>query len=105
MKFINLCHYIVDLDRVATLRPAHRKYMAELDAQGQLWAAGPLTSGLGALFIYESPNVEAAEDIFRHDPYFTGGVIQNHELAAWDAALYNAPPLTPNPSAGYEKEK
>lgn len=96
MKFMNVCHYISDLDRVATLRPAHRKYMDELDQQGRLWAAGPLANGLGALFIYEAPNEEQAEEVFRNDPYALGGVIESHELAAWDAALYNAAPLTRN---------
>src|SRR6202000_1312384 len=54
VKFIHLCHYIDDLDRVADLRPAHRQYMDLLDSQHKLWAAGPFADGKGALFIYEA---------------------------------------------------
>jgi hypothetical protein len=91
MKFINLCHYTSDLDKVATLRPAHRRYIDELDQKGKLWAAGPFANGLGALFVYEAETFHEAEDIFRNDPYLLGEVIDNHELTAWDAALYYAP--------------
>jgi hypothetical protein len=60
MKFINLCHYVSDLDKVAKLRPAHRNYMDELEQQGRLWAAGPFADGQGALFIYEAETLQEA---------------------------------------------
>jgi uncharacterized protein YciI len=88
MKFMNLCHYVSDLTKVAAVRPAHRAYMAELDQRGQLWAAGPLADGRGGLFIYEADKLEDAQAIFQNDPYFLGQVIETHELAPWDAALY-----------------
>jgi uncharacterized protein len=90
MKFVHLCHYIDDLDRVAELRPAHRQYMAQLDSQNKLWAAGPFADGTGALFIYEAPDQQAAEEIFHADPYFTGRVLAISNLTAWSPALYNA---------------
>jgi hypothetical protein len=88
MKFINLCHYVSDLDKVAKLRPAHRNYMDELEQQGRLWAAGPFADGQGALFIYEAETLQEAEEIFHGDPYRLGEVIDSHELVAWNAALY-----------------
>jgi uncharacterized protein YciI len=90
MKFANLCHYVEDLDRVAKLRPAHRGYMAQLNAEKKLWAAGPFADGTGALFIYEAPDVHAAEAILHADPYFTGGVLASTQLTAWTPALYNS---------------
>jgi uncharacterized protein YciI len=89
MKFIHLCHYIEDLERVAELRPAHRQYMAQLDAENKLWAAGPFTNGAGALFIYEALDQHAAEAIREADPYYSGRVLANSELLAWSPALYN----------------
>jgi uncharacterized protein YciI len=90
MKFVNLCHYIDDLNRVAELRPAHRQYMARLDSENKLWAAGPFKDGTGALFIYEAVDLEAAEEIRQADPYFIGKAFAKSELAAWSPALYNA---------------
>jgi uncharacterized protein len=90
MKFVNLCHYIDDLNRVAELRPAHRQYMARLDSENKLWAAGPFEDGTGALFIYEAVDLEAAEEIRQADPYFIGKAFAMSELAAWSPALYNA---------------
>jgi uncharacterized protein YciI len=89
MKFVNMCRYIDDLEHVAELRPAHRTYMAQLDSQGKLWAAGPFESGAGALFIYEAVDRSAAQEIVHGDPYFTGRVFATCELVAWTPALYN----------------
>jgi uncharacterized protein YciI len=89
MKFIAICHYIEDLDHVAKLRPAHREYMAQLNSEGKLWAAGPFADGTGALFIYEAVDKNAAKDILLSDPYFIGEVFARYELTAWDPALYN----------------
>jgi uncharacterized protein len=90
MKFINLCHYIDDLERVAELRPAHRQYMAKLDSENKLWAAGPFSNGTGALFIYEAEDHHAAEEILHAGPYFRGGALGKFELTEWKPALYNA---------------
>jgi uncharacterized protein YciI len=89
MKFIHLCHYVEDLDRVAELRPAHRQYMAQLNAENKLWAAGPFENGKGALFIYEATDEHAADEIRQADPYVTGGALTTSELTAWSPALYN----------------
>lgn len=97
MKFVHLCHYIDDLNRVAELRPAHRQYMAQLDLENKLWAAGPFGDGTGALFIYEAVDQRAAEEICQADPYYIGNAFANSELAAWSPALYNA--VVPNASS------
>jgi uncharacterized protein YciI len=89
MKFIHLCHYVEDLDRVAALRPAHRQYMAQLDAENKLWAAGPFSDGTGGLFIYEAVDQHAAKEIRDADPYVTGGALTRSELMPWSPALYN----------------
>jgi uncharacterized protein YciI len=97
MKFVNLCHYIDDLNRVAELRPAHRRYMARLDSENKLWAAGPFADGTGALFIYEAEDLFAAEEIRRADPYFMEKAFATSELAAWSPALYNAAVIDASP--------
>jgi len=90
MKFIVICHYIEDLDHVAKLRPEHREYMAQLNSEGKLWAAGPFADGTGALFIYEAIDINSAKDILKSDPYFIGEVFAEYNLIAWNPALYNA---------------
>jgi uncharacterized protein len=89
MKFINICRYINNLDRVAELRPSHRMNIAQLDSEGKLWPAGTFENGTGALFIYEAVDQHAAEKIVRADPYFTGGAFATSELVAWSPALYS----------------
>src|SRR5215469_15761533 len=69
MKIINYAKYIDSEEKVASLRPAHRQYMSQLLAEGRLVAGGPFTDGSGALFIYETESLAAAEEIVSVDPY------------------------------------
>ena len=41
IRYDGYCAYILDKDKVAGLRPAHRQYMAQLDQNGKLLCAGP----------------------------------------------------------------
>jgi hypothetical protein len=44
MKFINLCHYVDDLEPVAELRPAHRR-VATANEWRKSWSRGGDTPG------------------------------------------------------------
>jgi uncharacterized protein YciI len=84
MKIVNNVGYIGDAEKVASVRPAHRVFMSKLGEQGRLVAAGPLSDGSGAIFIYEADNLEDAEAIFAQDPYTLGGVVADHKMHAWE---------------------
>ena len=57
MIYVNFAKYIGDQDKIAQLRPKHRKYLADLLKCGRLAGAGPFTDGSGTLIIY---NVETS---------------------------------------------
>ncbi len=83
MKIAHWVRYVGEVETVLRLRPSHRAYMAEILAQGRLFAAGPFEDGTGALFIYEVDDLAAAEAIVAADPYSTGGAVKDHELKPW----------------------
>jgi uncharacterized protein len=94
MKVVNYATYISVPQKVAALRPAHREYMTRLHADGQLVACGPFTDGSGALYIYETGSLAAAEEILAADPYHIGGVFDRCRLSAWELIKAN-PALIP----------
>jgi uncharacterized protein YciI len=94
MKIVNYAKYIDSAEAIAGLRPAHRQYMAQLLAEGQLVAGGPFTDGSGALFIYEASSLAAAEKIVAVDPYCVGGAFASYTLSPWEIIKAN-PTLIP----------
>ncbi|MGH3172191.1 MAG: YciI family protein, partial [Trebonia sp.] len=78
--------------------PAHREYMARLHADGVLIAYGQFSDGSGALFIYETESLGAAEDVLALDPYQIGSVFESCRLAPWEIVRAN-PSLILPPSA------
>jgi hypothetical protein len=94
MKIINYAKYIDSEEKVASLRPAHRQYMSQLLAEGRLVAGGPFKDGSGALFIYETESLAAAEEIVAVDPYQVGGAFASYTLSPWEIVKAN-PELVP----------
>jgi uncharacterized protein len=94
MKVVNYASYTCFPEKVAALRPAHREYMTRLNADGRLVACGPFTDGSGALFIYETGSLAAAEEILAADPYYIGGAFGSCRLSPWQIIKAN-PVLLP----------
>jgi uncharacterized protein YciI len=94
MKVVNYAAYVTAAEKVAALRPAHREYLAQLHADGRLVACGPFMDGSGALYIYETGSLAAAEEILAADPYYIGGVFADCRLSAWEIIKAN-PGLIP----------
>lgn len=94
MKVVNYATYNSVPEKIAALRPAHREYMTRLEADGRLVACGPFTDGSGALFIYETGSLAAAEEILAADPYRIGGVFADCRLSSWEIIKAN-PVLIP----------
>jgi uncharacterized protein YciI len=89
MKFAAIIEYIQDRDKIQTLRPAHRQYLAMLKEYGLLAAAGPFTDDSGALIVYEAAGAEEAEGLLRGDPFCQGGVFVSWKLRPWNPVLAN----------------
>lgn len=94
MKVVNYATYASTGEKAALLRPAHREYMARLQADGRLVAYGPFADGSGALLIYETSSLSAAEEILADDPYQIGGVFASCRLSAWEIVKANSALLT-----------
>jgi uncharacterized protein len=94
MKIVNYAIYVDSPEKVAALRPAHREYMSQLISEGRLVAGGPFTDGTGALFVYETESLAAAEEIVAADPYHVGGAFASYELSPWEIIKAN-PALIP----------
>ena len=52
MKFAAIIQYSKDQNKIQTVRPRHRLYLAELKEKGKLAASGPFTDDSGTLIIY-----------------------------------------------------
>jgi uncharacterized protein YciI len=78
--------------------------MSQLLAEGRLVAGGPFTDGSGALFIYETESLAAAEEIVAVDPYQIGGAFASYALSPWEVVKAN-PELMPGSSMSDAKDE
>jgi hypothetical protein len=89
MKYAAIIEYVQDKDKIATLRPEHRQYLAKLKANGQLAASGPFTDDSGALIVYEAPTREEAEALLQGDPFHEHGIFVRWQLRPWNTVIAN----------------
>ena len=89
MKFAVICAYNPEDPQLATVRPVHRKYLAELRDKGKLAISGPFTEGGGALMIYEAESKDEAEAMYQADPFTTAGVFQSYVIRPWNPIMIN----------------
>jgi uncharacterized protein YciI len=61
-------------------RSEHLARLAELDAQGRVVAAGPLTDGVGSLLIIDFPDRQSAESWMSADAYVREGIFVRTEV-------------------------
>lgn len=77
-------------DDVATrdeVRPDHRDFLRDLNAEGVVRASGPVDGGTGALVIVEATSAEAALGILDADPFEVRGVIAERSVRQWDVVI------------------
>jgi uncharacterized protein YciI len=89
MKYAAVIEYVQDAERVQSLRPVHRQYLAALRDRGQLAAAGPFADGSGALIIYEAASADEAERLLQGDPFHQNGIFVRYVLRPWSPAITN----------------
>jgi uncharacterized protein YciI len=89
MKFAAIIEYAQDREKVQSLRPVHRQYLADLKQRGQLAAAGPFTDDSGALIVYEAASRDEAEQLLRGDPFHQNGIFLKYALRPWNPVIVN----------------
>jgi uncharacterized protein YciI len=60
---------------VVRVRPAHRRYMAELVAQGLVAFAGRYSDESAGLFLYRADDERALQPLMDNDPYYAEGAV------------------------------
>ncbi len=89
MKFAAVIEYSQDKERIQAIRPAHRQYLADLKARGQLAASGPFTDDSGALIVYEAASAAEAERLLQADPFHANGIFLKYVLRPWNPVIAN----------------
>jgi uncharacterized protein YciI len=89
MKYAAIIEYLQDPEKVQSIRPAHRQYLADLRQRGQLAASGPFTDSTGALIIYEASSPEEAERLLQADPFHQNGIFVRYVLRPWNPVIAN----------------
>ncbi|GIW79561.1 MAG: hypothetical protein KatS3mg105_1368 [Gemmatales bacterium] len=89
MKFAAIIAYTDDKEKIAAVRPEHRRYLTSLIEEGKLAISGPFTDDSGALIVYEADSASSAEQLLKDDPFFKNGIFQKYELRPWNPVLGN----------------
>ena len=89
MKFAVIAEYDPNDPKLAEVRPVHRKYLAELHANGKLAISGPFTEGGGALIVLEADSIEEAEAMVEADPFVKEGVFRSQVIRPWNPIFIN----------------
>ena len=87
MKYAAIIEYLSDAEKVQSIRPTHREYLAGLKEQGRLVASGPFTDGSGALIVYEAGSPEQAEELLRNGPFNQAGVFIAWVIREWNQVM------------------
>jgi hypothetical protein len=89
MKYAAIIEYSRDKDKIQSIRPVHRQYLATLRERGELAAAGPFTDDSGALIVYEAASAEEAEKLLQGDPFHHNGIFLTYMMRPWNPVLAN----------------
>jgi uncharacterized protein YciI len=87
MKYAAVIEYISDAQKIDSIRPTHRQYLADLLARGQLAATGPFTDGYGALIVYIADSAEQAEALLKADPFHAAGIFVRWTIRPWKVVM------------------
>lgn len=93
MKFAAVIEYTPDKDKIAAVRPDHRRYLNRLYDEGRLLLAGPFEDDSGACLVYEADSLQQVEDWLRADPFAQQGVFVRWDIRPWRLVFINQ--LTP----------
>lgn len=83
MKYFYVFLKMKDEEKNKTYRPDHLSYLEGLEAEGKVFARGPMNDGSGGLVIYIANSLEEAEKLVNDDPYVKMGA-REYELKEWN---------------------
>ena len=89
MKYAAMIEYISDKEKIQSIRPVHRQYLATLKENGNLAASGPTMDDYGALIIYEANSPEEAESLLKGDPFHANGIFVRWLIRPWNCVIAN----------------
>ena len=90
MPYYVLQYEVVDdyANRRTPFRPLHLQKVRDAHARGELRLAGALSDPPdGALFVFRSESLKAAEDFARNDPYVLNGLITSWRVRPWSVVV------------------
>lgn len=81
MLFVILAHDARGAaERRPVHRPAHLTHLEEIDRQGRLVLAGPLTDGAGSLIVVHADSQAEVWETVARDPYVQNGIFERIEI-------------------------
>ena len=81
MKFVIIGHDGTEGEAKRKVhRAAHLANIEQLEKQGRVILAGPLTDKAGSLLVLEFETLEEAQEFARQDPYTVHGVFERLEI-------------------------
>jgi uncharacterized protein YciI len=90
--------YLVELrylpDRIAQVRPSHRRYMASLVEQGLVAFAGRYSDESAGLFLYRADNEHELQRLIDEDPYYSEGATSSRSVRPFSPVVATGLPLT-----------
>jgi len=89
MKFAVIVEYSPDDPKAPLVRPAHREYLTQLRANGNLVISGPFTEGGGALIVMEADSKEQVAALMAADPFVKAGVFKSWVVRPWNPIFVN----------------
>src|SRR6266849_665444 len=94
MPYFALFYEAVDdfIVRRATYRDEHLRLVREAHTRGELLLAGALGDPAGALLVFSSSDVTAAESFARNDPYVKNGLVIRWKVRPWAVVVGNEEP-------------
>jgi len=70
MKFFIIeITYTAPMAKIDDILPAHRTFLQEYYDKGALLLSGPQNPRTGGIIVARAESLEAAQEIFSHDPY------------------------------------
>jgi uncharacterized protein YciI len=76
--FVVLLRYVVPLDAILALRPAHVAYLQNHYDNGTFLVSGPQVPRAGGLILARATNREALMVVLEQDPFYVHKAIEYH---------------------------
>jgi uncharacterized protein YciI len=76
--FVVMLRYLVSLETILALRPAHVDYLQKYFDDGTFLVSGPQVPRAGGMILARAESRTSLMTILERDPFYTNGVIEYH---------------------------